>query len=789
MSNLYLYNYNNYFNRIVKKESTLANYGTPIYSLLNTNFDMNDSVTATHTINYSNFDGDYVIITDNQNNIKSRWFVMENQKQRGGQHTLYLRRDLIVDNYDKVINAPCLINRAMLSKDNPLIFNSEGFSFNQIKKEEILLKDRLGKRWYYLYFKKGTGNITGSVATGETVPDITLSTPIANSIFAPGEKKFLSNAMFGVIGVTDYFPLSSWQQYIRYKQYDGYYQADTFMSNPMRKYLYFDDEYNIVENGLANVFNNSTVYSNMYNYLQTELDFTNNITESSIQELLSANGKIVKDSDNVLYSISVSKVTEEVNRSTTTNPDSSLTTYMKGRIDASGLSKTGDYGDSAFYFNVTKETYVVSATEITSGTLNYTIDFVNKATTTDSDFNIIALPFDEVTLLIPQIGLKNVSGEISKLIIDNISVKAGTNLVDIQVLPYAPLPVIATGSGLIDLRYLNNKENGIFYIQTTVDDQTVYSNFGLAIYIQYSNYTFNISKSISIIRDSNLSEAMNLKLSNECDSYRLVSPNYNGIFEFSVAKNRGVSSFNVDITLIPYNPYIHINPDFKGLYGEDFNDSRGLILGGDFSLPKISTEWAEYQLRNKNYQQTFDRQMEHMDFEYSLQRTEALFGATVGSIGAGLTGGLVGGKVGGVGGAVAGAIGGTVASAIGGAVDYNILKQRQAENKDLMLDNFSYQLGNIKARPYNINKVTPLTYNNKKFPFIERYSCTDTERQMLINKIKYNSMKVNNIGTIAEYIQTEKTYISGSLIRLEGLDCQMHEAQEIYDEIMKGVFI
>lgn len=790
MSKLYLYNYNNYFNRIVKRETSLANYGTPIYSLTATNFNYNDGVETYHDINYAGFDGNYLIVTDDNDNIVSRWFIKENKRLRGGQHRITLRRDLIVDNYDKIINAPALINRAMLSKDNPLLFNSEGFSFNQIKKEEILLKDRLGKRWYILYFKKGTGNITGSIATGETTPDITISTTIENSIYATGERKFLNNAMFGIIGVTNYFWLSSWQQYIRYKQYKGYYQADTFMSNPMRKYLYFDDEFDIVENGLKNVFDNLTTYNQMYSYLQTELSFTNNVTEANTQQLLAANGKIVKDSSNTLYFITVSKTTEEVHADTRTNPDSSLTTYMKGKIDESALPKTGDYGDSAFYYNATKETYNVTATEITTGTLNYTLDFASKINTNDSDYNIIALPYDEVNIYSPitPVGPNSVSGEISKLLIDNISIKAGSNLVDIQILPYAPL-IDLVNDTIIDLRNLAGKQYSYLYTSTTVDDETTYSNFGLILYIKTSNYTFDINNPISIIRDSNLSEAINLKLSNECDVYRLCSPNYNGIFEFSVAKNNGVDKFNVDITLIPYNPYIHINPNFKGLYGDDFNDSRGLILGGDFSLPKVSTEWAEYQLRNKNYQQAFERQMEHMDFEFSKQRTEALFGATMGALGGAMSGAVGGSVIGGTGGAGVGGLLGGVASAVGGAIDYNILKERQAEQKDLTLDMFEYQLGNIKARPYNINKVTPLTYNNKQFPFIERYSCTDTERQMLINKIRYNSMKVNNIGSIQEYLQAEKTYISASLIRLEDLDMPTHEANEIYDEILKGVYI
>ena len=47
--------------------------------------------------------------------------------------------------------------------------------------------------------------------------------------------------------------------------------------------------------------------------------------------------------------------------------------------------------------------------------------------------------------------------------------------------------------------------------------------------------------------------------------------------------NQGIDSFDIECTYKPYNPYIHISPNYKGLYGKDFDDIRGLICGGDFS--------------------------------------------------------------------------------------------------------------------------------------------------------------------------------------------------------------
>lgn len=98
-----------------------------------------------------------------------------------------------------------------------------------------------------------------------------------------------------------------------------------------------------------------------------------------------------------------------------------------------------------------------------------------------------------------------------------------------------------------------------------------------------------IAKEYSILNPGN--EALERKLANECDVVRLVSQNYSAIFEFSPAKSGGVDGFLADCTYKPWSPYIHILPKLKGLYGDNFvaiDDARGLICGGDMSLPQLS---------------------------------------------------------------------------------------------------------------------------------------------------------------------------------------------------------
>ena len=283
--------------------------------------------------------------------------------------------------------------------------------------------------------------------------------------------------------------------------------------------------------------------------------------------------------------------------------------------------------------------------------------------------------------------------------------------------------------------------------------------------------------------------ALAVKVDSECSFERLVSPNYQGTFEFCVAKNGGVDYFNVDMTLKPYNPYIHVNPNFKNMYGGDYDEAKGLICNGDFSFGQLNDAFRNYELQNKNYEAIFNRQIQNMDVEHRLQKTEATVGMIAGTlqgagVGAGI-GAMTGNPMLGVG---AGIIAGG-ASLGAGLADLSILKERQVEQKDLALDMHEFQLGNIRALPYSLTKCPAFTYNNKLFPFIERYSATDEEVKILKNYLSLRSFNINAMGSIGEYIQDQPTFIKGQLIRLDELHCPTNIANDLYNEINQGVYI
>ena len=289
--------------------------------------------------------------------------------------------------------------------------------------------------------------------------------------------------------------------------------------------------------------------------------------------------------------------------------------------------------------------------------------------------------------------------------------------------------------------------------------------------------------------------SLDTKIADACDFQRLVSPNYNGMFQFKKSRMvDGVHIINVDCTYKPYSPYIKLNPDFSGLYGQDWNDSTGLICSGDFSIPMINDPFINYALQNKNYQAVFARGIENLDVNQQIARerqdVNALIGMTTGALGGGIAGGVKGAK-GGAAGAIAGAALGAASGVAIPAIKYGFekdwLARQQGEERSFAIDNFNYQLGNIQALPQSITKSSPLSYNNKVWPIIELFSCTDEEKEVLKNKLKYDGMTIMAIGKLEDY-SVPGGYLKGKMIRLEGVKDDSHVADAIYQAVDRGFY-
>ena len=150
MASLYLYKFNNYYNRKYKVYKNINEYEPLVFSETgeNFNFNPNDGVNTTIVLgrvgNPYNGNCDYAIYCEDNVNITSRWFIIEQTRNLKGQYNLTLRRDLLADFKDNVYNADAFIEKATLTENNPLIFNDEAMTVNQIKTNETLLKDETG---------------------------------------------------------------------------------------------------------------------------------------------------------------------------------------------------------------------------------------------------------------------------------------------------------------------------------------------------------------------------------------------------------------------------------------------------------------------------------------------------------------------------------------------------------------------------------------------------------------------------------------------------------------------
>jgi hypothetical protein len=766
--NLYYLHFNNYYNRIIKKFDTPAEYLVESYYdnvfTKDIAFNPNDGVTTKQVANIPTdtfFDYDYAILVDG-NEIKSRWFILEAKRNLNGQFSLMLKRDLFADSYEGVLDAPAFIEKATMNANDPLIFNKEDMTFNQIKKSETLLKDETKCPWI-------VGYIARNDATGVR-QDYNIS-------FTPK-----TSIDFSVESIED------WELY---KDYGNYSTPFVSEYNCQYRIEYYKDSNTVVrqwfnKNGIKsideayNTTNSSLIYpDNFYDNSNDIIELANQLdneipnifethTQEQMSEFLNINGKVVYDiSTGFVFRIKL--IPSTINKLGFIRPDNiSVNLY---NIFKSKIPQGNEY---SFMYDCKPITGYFISLEIISKNISqdtYTLNIGDRFNLEEAPYDMFCIPYTNDLEIFEEGELQSAT---SKEIAFNAAMElarkygndAAKSLYDLQLLPYCPVRYAIQEDGTLDV---GGNELGITYVLDS-NNQKVCPVF----FASNDSFTLNIALENPIV-------ITDYKVESQCDMYRLCSPNYNGVFEFNAAKNYGVSYFNVDCTYKPYNPYIHVNPNFDGLYGKDFNDSRGLVVGGDFSLPQTTSAWESYQLSNKNFQASFDRQITNMEVNNNIQMSKAVANAAVGVVG-GVLGGLTSGGIG-------GAIAGGVASAVGGAADVAMTKIAQNEAIDYTKDQFGYSLGNIQALPQGLSKTTALVYNNKLFPFLEYYTCTEQEKNALKNKIKYNGMTVMRIGTIREFLQQDKSYIKGKFIRFENIQEDFHYVNELANEFNKGVFI
>ena len=499
---------------------------------------------------------------------------------------------------------------------------------------------------------------------------------------------------------------------------------------------------------------------------------------SQYEQNKALNNKVIKDtSTGKIYRVQI--ITADNSNWNTTIGSDIANVYSVMNSIATSTFQAGHGNTEGYSLTVNGvKPLLLSVSEITA------INDIITATITKDRRVLRDAPYCMFCIPYGKVELQNKSGSVSTFTDSDLGLAMARGIVesltsakcyDLQLLPYCPITdykVWHDGNVISLSDLVENQDYTQIYLQGA---NTVAPS--IILWAKQSNFTVDINVNLSI---DNTADAF--KIENETSKYRLCSPNYASVYEFNLAKNGGsVNKINVDCSYKPHQPYIHANIDFNRLYGADTNDTRGLVCGGDFSLPQTSDQWASYMLNNKNYQASFNKQIETSDKIHKADQITNAFTGLTSAITTGVSAGAMLGPTAGV------AVG--VGSALAAGADIGINELNYQTEKGNTKAQFEYQLDNVKARPDTLSNVGAYNANNKIFLFIEHYKASDIEIQALKQNIKYRNMNIGRIGILEDYIEANHNYIRGQLIRIENLSDDYHMGTEIANEISKGVYI
>lgn len=787
---IYLLSYNNYYNRQYKREENLGAYlSYVVYQVAGVNTWANgDGVDNSWTTGIVSEDiaGVDYMLTCTGDKILGRWFVIEKNEISKNRYRLTLRRDLLAESLPGIENDAFFAERCILPDTSPYIYNAEDFRVNRIKKKETLIKDKTGVPWIIGYFNKEIENkpITGNLdatadITVDSLQNWTFYEYISNPFngFCPDEAVNLT--LYWTNVEYSYAAIPNWLIY----EESSYERKST--GSTWRRYIYSTPKREFNRN-----FANGYLYNGegcptlaqvlsalSQNICASAIRTAMNIkSDSETKSLYALNGAVIHETNsNKYYKINIisssQQLSETINNLETSRAGVSTinaicTNQLKGLLNVGIETQRNLFTMRA---NVTQSFITLEDITASVATLSYSIPTGHR-NTEDAPYDILAIPYG----VFNGTGNEKLAMSAINALIATYNVGTSSPVFDVQLLPFCPLFETDPAKLTADVDYIqikgpNSESLGNVYFSSR-------STFALSLPLETP---------VSV---------QNPKIENVCDVYRLVSPNYNGQFEFTAAKNGGLSVINVDATYIPFNPFIRIAPAFGGLYGAEFKDARGLICGGDFSLPIITSAWVSYQQNNKQYQNIFDRQIKNLEFTQEQQRIQERWNAATGAVSGGMQGAQMGAAAG-PWGAIAGAVIGAGASLAGASLDqyYNELARREAigYSKDVHRLN----LQSIEAQPDSLARTTAFNAINKIFPILEYFTCTDEEKNAIAKSIAENSMRAGFVTTIAEISQNrwvygdleDRGYIAGKLIRAS-MNEDPHYLTALNAELLTGFY-
>lgn len=827
MSTLYLYTFNNYYNRQIKYNATIAGYGSPIKTITKVNFEYGNGLRVLQTINFTVLEDplipDYAIVKEDDNTF-TRWFVLDSTRTRGYQYKLDLKRDVIADYYEDVIyHSPCLIRKGYVPNNSHFTFNAEGVNYNKIKEEEILIKDK-SKCSYIVGFianNYGGGTIDGTIKPTDPAdyayPDLA-SFPLHDYVLGAGQLTCDTKRVTGGLNennnikialrntirrqVTGGYEITNGEMtFGRYGAFKPSWYTNSYATGTkLNDYLYIattglngteDSDYKANFKSLLDE-ENEIVERTMYNLIISNMDkdiiyknasYAAGCDNDTVQEWIDAyDGKIIS-LNNIKYKMKISYGSTTNRTVTYTNGQGEplyfpITTAMlnanlPSQIDVqnalggdilfnyvSGYDKLSDNDYSILV--TTKDAYI----NLTPATEEVHTTVPNAAGRT----HLANYPYDMFVMIyddnVPyKVGTTDyVSNQLINVNIAQAICQAtgATAVYDLQIVPYNPIQGAILNDGTIN--WLN------YDVQSVTDDNnTVVGHY---VFCSSCDFEFSLTDNEYKLIPTDYKKDFNTK------EYRLCSPNYETVFEFSPAMNGGIDTWNICCSYKPFASYIKVQPKWGFMYGNTLynnkTDFRGLVYNSSMCLTQLNEAWATYVSSNKNYQQIFDNSINTLSTEHDIQ-----INAQKETLGLrSFTGMPIG----------------SVLRVIGGTKDIDMQEELHNVAIQKMEKDFKYQLDNIKAQPNTIRKLSNVTPDTRIFPYIEIYGASGEDIDAYDKMIKYTGMSIMATGYIINYLkENEETFIQADLIRLVlGFGDKSSEyniAREIANELDKGIYL
>ena len=518
-TDIYLLHYNNYFNRTVKKAGDLIlNYvqdlslGIDFVRFENTNFVPGDGVLTSLVLgtgdklslladlDISTFD--YLLVAEhfddateaNNAPVISRWFIMECDRTRLNQYIVGLRRDVLVDNLSAVVDAPVYIEKATIKDvNNPLLFNSENLSVNQIKQAEYPIKDETQSGWVVGYVPRDSFSEQTPVDS-----DVFLAAPADIEVSGISSWPFWKNVL-GLNPNGEYLIGNNGINEIRFRNKSRYGRTaystgtNTYFA---KRYVYFEtgtelnDQNAFVRNiqtgsvsgapaqgNLASWYEGwtgqeymaytaptaasevgffgtsavPTLVGNIYNntifkdYIAIFLHSQAGIEVGETAGLRALDTKIIKDtSTNIYYRINVKSRTETdyIPVTTSISIGTNIINFINNNLTRTGLTPwsytfTGNLSSGEIELRPTATEYWIELEQLA---LSLRVNIDNqRAHLEDAQYDMFCIPYSDSLKLYDGTDTFTCNKSVALTMATAIGAKTGTgNLYDIQLLPYCP---------------------------------------------------------------------------------------------------------------------------------------------------------------------------------------------------------------------------------------------------------------------------------------------------------------------------------------------------------------